>query len=333
MVIALKRAARRQVLRAGVCAALLPRELFAQGAKFPQRPVKLVVPSPPGGGPDFVARLVAQLLSQRWAQQVFVENVAGASGQVGTQAVVRAAPDGHTLLFSPPTPITIAENFEPRPAYDARRDLATAGLIGRNPALIVIHSAVKAGTLREFVALARAQPKKMFFGSPGQGNALHLIAEIVCREAGIELTHVPYKGSGPAVLGLLGGEVQLLVQSAEAVKEHVKGGRLRALATLEATRLEAFPEVPTLTEAGFTNPGIVNWYGVFMPAATPKETQEFLERELLALGKDATFVRRMKEMSFDPLAVGAQEFNRMMAAERPHWAAAIKSAGIDTRKN
>lgn len=323
---------RRRALAGGAALVASP-WVRAQGARFPARPVKLIVPSPPGGGPDIVARLVATLWSQRFGQQVVVENIAGASGQVGTQAVVRAAPDGHTLLFSPPTPITIAENFEPKPVYEARRDLATAGLLGRNPALLVINSNVKATTLREFVALAKAEPKKLFFGSPGQGNALHLIAEIVCARSGIEMTHVPYKGSGPAVVGLLGGEVQLLVQSAEAVKEHIRSGRLRALATLESTRLEAFPEVPTLAEAGLSNLDIMNWYGVFMPAATPRETQEFLERELLALAKDATFVRRMKEMSFDPVAYGAQEFNRMMAAERPQWTAAIKAAGIATRKD
>ncbi len=323
--------ARRRVLRSGLALAAAP--AFAQAPRFPTRPVKLVVPSPPGGGPDHVARLVATIWSQRIGYQVVVENIAGASGQVATLGVVRAAPDGHTLLFSPPTPITVADNFEPRPAYDARRDLATAGLVGRNPAVLVINSNVKASTLRELVALARAEPKKLNFGSPGLGNTLHLIAEIVCANAGMQMTHVPYKGSGPAVVGLLGGEVQMLVQSAESVKEHVKSGRLRALATLESNRLEAFADVPTLAEAGLSNLDIVNWYGVFMPAATPRETQDFLEREVLALAKDATFLRRMREMSFDPMVLPAQDFNRMMAAERPQWTAAIKAAGIDTKKN
>lgn len=323
---------RRRAL-AGAAALAAASGVRAQGARFPARPVKLVVPSPPGGGPDHVARLVAHQWSQRFGQQVVVENIAGASGQVATQGVVRAAPDGHTLLFSPPTPITVADNFEPRPPYDARRDLVTAGLVGRNPALLVINSSVKAATLRELVALAKAEPKKLFFGSPGLGNTLHLIAEIVCAKAGMQMTHVPYKGSGPAVVGLLGGEVQMLVQSAESVKEHIKTGRLRALATLESARLEAFPEVPTLAEAGLANLDIVNWYGVFMPAATPREVQEFLERELLALGKDAAFVRRMKDMSFDPIVMSARDFTRLMDAERPQWAAAIKAAGIGTKKD
>ena len=306
---------------------------FAQTAKYPSRPVKLIVPSPPGGGPDIVGRLVAQHLAQRWGRQVLIENIGGASGQVGALAVVRAAADGYTLLFSPPTPITIAENFEPKPPYDARSDLVGAALIGRNPALIVINSAVKANTLREFIALARAEPNKLFFGSPGLGNALHLIAEIVAVQAGIRMTHVPYKGSGAAVVGLLGGDVQFLVQSAEAVKEHVKSGRLRALATIESSRLEAFPEVPTLAESGLANLNIMNWYGAFMPAATPRELVGFWEQELLAVAQDPAFARRMKEMSFDPVAFGTQEFARMMAAERPQWSAAIKSAGIATRKD
>ena len=323
------------IRRRAVCAAtvlLAASRTFAQAGKYPSRPVKLIVPSPPGGGPDIVGRLVAQLLSQRWGQQVLIENIAGASGQVGALGVVRAAADGYTLLFSPPTPVTIADNFEPKPPYNAQRDLVGVGLIGRNPALIVVNSTVKANTLREFIALAKAEPKKYFFGSPGIGNALHLIAEIVSAQAGIQMTHVPYKGSAPAVVGLIGNEVQFLVQSAEAVKEHVKGGRLKALATIESTRLEAFPEVPTLAESGLANLNIMNWYGAFVPAATPREIVEFWERELLAVAKDPAFIKRMKEMSFDPVAFGSQEFARMMAAERPQWSAVIKSAGIATKK-
>ena len=169
-------------------------------------------------------------------------------------------------------------------------------------------------------------------GSPGLGNALHLIAEIVAVKAGIQMTHIPYKGSGPAVVGLLANDVQFLVQSAEAVKQHVQSGRLRALATIEATRLDAFPDVPTLAESGLANLNIMNWYGVFLPAATPKEIVALWEKELLSLAKDPAFARRMREMSFDPVAFGTAEFARMMAAERVQWSAAIKAAVIDTKK-
>ena len=161
--------------------------------------------------------------------------------------------------------------------------------------------------------------------SPGIGNALHLIGEIVAVQAGIQMTHVPYKGSGPAVAGLLANDVQFLVQSAEAVRQHVQSGRLRALATIESTRLEAFPEVPTLAGSGLTNLNIMNWYGVFMPAATPRDVVDFWERELLLIAKDPAFVKRMREISFDPIAFGAQEFTRMMAAERPQWCHACRA--------
>jgi tripartite-type tricarboxylate transporter receptor subunit TctC len=325
---------RRRLLNAGLAigGALATPAGFAQG-KYPSRPMRMIVPSPPGGGPDIVGRLVAQHLTQRWGQQVLIENIGGASGQVGILTVTKAPADGYTLAFSAPTPITIGDNFEPKPPYNAQRELVGAALIGRNPALIVINSQLKANNLREFIALAKAEPKKINMSSPGIGNALHLIAEILSVQAGIQMTHVPYKGSGPAVVGLLANDVQFLVQSAEAVKQHVQSGRLRALATLESTRLEAFPNVPTLAEAGLTNLNIMNWYGVFLPSATPKEIVETWEKELLSIAKDPGFIKRMHEMSFDPVAFGTQEFARMMAAERPQWTAAIKAAGIDTKKN
>jgi tripartite-type tricarboxylate transporter receptor subunit TctC len=300
--------------------------------RYPGQTIKFIVPSPPGGGPDFVGRLVAQTLSPKLGQAIYVDNVAGASMQVGTQQVARAAPDGYTLLFTPPTPITIADNFEPRPPYNARRDLVPIALIGRNPALVVVNSSVKANTMREFIALAKAEPGKFNFGSPGLGNSLHLSTEMLCQQAGIKLTHIPYKGSGPAVIGLIGGDVQLLVQSAEAVREHVKSGRLRALATLETTRLEAFPNVPTLEEVGLRNLKVMNWYGVFAPAATPPNLVQFWEKELLALPKNAAFAKQMRDMSFDPVAFSGHDFAQMMEVERVQWADIIKSANITTNK-
>jgi len=321
----------RREFCAGLAAmAALPRA-FAQAA-YPAQAIKFIVPSTPGGGPDFVGRLVAQSMSSKLGQSVYVENVAGASQQLGAQQVVRANPDGYTLLFAPPTPITIAENFEPKPPYDARRDLVPIALIGRNPALVVINSGVKANTMQEFIALAKAEPGKLFFGSPGLGNSLHLSAEMLCQQAGIKMTHVPYKGSGPAVIGLIGGDVQMLVQSAEAVREHVRSGRLRALATLETTRLEAFPNVPTLEEAGLQNLKVMNWYGLFAPAATPPAVLQLWEKHLLALAKEPVFAKHMRDMSFDPIAFSGKEFAQMMAVERVQWANIIKSANISTKK-
>ena len=322
---------RRLVQHIGL-GALLPWATLAQTAKYPSRNIRMIVPFPAGGGPDAVARLMAQIFSQRWGQSIVVENIGGASGQIGTQAVVRAAADGYTLLFSPPTPITIAEHFLPKPPYDALHDLSTAGLLGRNPAIIVAPSTLPVRTLNDFIALAKKEPGKYFYGSPGLGHAFHLTTEIIRTQAGIEITHVPYQGSAKAVMGLLSGDVQFLVQSVEAVKEHIRSGRLRALATLETSRLAAFPDVPTLAESGLKPLGIMNWYGAFFPAKTPADIIAFWEKEMLALTKDAAFTDKMRTMSFDPVAYSAQEFKQIMEVERAQWAAVIKNVKVSAQK-
>ena len=274
---------------------------YAQSAKYPSRSIRMIVPFPAAGGPDTVGRLAASILGNKWGQQIVVENMPGASGQIGTNYVVKAPADGYTLLFSPPTPITIAEHFDPKPPYDANRDLIPAALLGRNPAVIVINANVKANTLGEFIALAKREPHKIFYGTPGLGHAFHLISEIIFNKAGIQLTNVPYQGSSPAVMGLLAGDVQFLVQSVESVKEHIKSGKLKVLATLESTRLEAYPDLPTLAESGLGNLDIMNWYGAFFSAKTSPAIIGFWEKELSLLSKDANFQKKMKEMSFDPV--------------------------------
>lgn len=292
----------------------------------------MLIPFPPGGGPDAVGRLIAQTLAARWGQPIVVDNMGGASGQIGTQAAVRAAADGHTLLFSPPTPITIAEHFTPKPAYDVTRDLTPVALIGRNPAVIVCPASLPARTLQELFALARAEPERYFFGSPGQGHAFHLITELLLGKAGVRMTHVPYQGSAKAVVGLMSGDVQMLVQSVEAVREFVRSGRLRALATLEDSRLDALPDVPTLTETGLQPLGIMNWYGAFFPIKTPPAIVAFWENALLELARDPDFRSRMRAMSFDPVAFSSAEFQKIMSVERTQWAAVIKAANVSAQK-
>jgi len=323
---------RRKALASLGAAAMLPFIADAQGQKYPNKTIRMVIPFPAGGGPDSVGRLIAQILGARWGQSIVVDNVAGASGQIGTQAVVRSISDGYTVLFAPPTPITIAEYFLPKPSYDIAQDLTPVALIGRNPAVIVVPSSVPAQNLTEFFALAKKDPSKYFYGSPGLGHAFHLTTEIIMGQVGVHLTHVPYQGSAKAVMGMLSGDIQFLVQSVESVKEHIKSGRLRALATLENTRLAAFPDLPTLTESGFPALGIMNWYGAFFSSKTPTDVVSFWEKELLSLAKDTAFNKKMTEMSFDPVVYGAQEFKRIMAVERTQWAAVIKTTQISTQK-
>jgi tripartite-type tricarboxylate transporter receptor subunit TctC len=297
-------------------------------AQYPSRPIKLVSPFPPGGGVDIVSRLVAQGLSARLGQPTLLENIAGASGTIGVQTVVRAAPDGYTLLFGSPSTITIAENFVANPAYNPGRDLMPVALVGRYFAMLVINPSVQASSLRQFVALARANPKKFFYGTPGHGHAFHLMTELFAREAGIEMVHVPFRGSGPGLVALLAGDIQFMVQSSGAVKGYLRDARLRALATLESSRVEALPDVPTLAESGLANLNIVNWFGVLVPLKTPREIVDRLERELLALEKEPGFVQKMKELDYGPAVLGSREFGQIIENERRQWREVIQAADI-----
>lgn len=297
-------------------------------AQYPSRPVRLVSPFPPGGGVDIVSRLVSQNLSARLGQPFLLENIAGASGTIGVQAVARAAPDGYTLLFGSPSTITIAENFTVNPDYNPGRDLMPVALVGRYFGMIVINPSVQAASLRQFVSLAKANPKKFFYGTPGHGHAFHLMTELFSREAGIQMVHVPFRGSGPGLVALLAGEIQFMVQSSGAVKDYLRDGRLRAIATLESSRVEALPDVPTLAESGLANLNIINWFGVFVPTKTAQEIVGRLERELLVLEKEPAFVQKMKELSYDPVVRGSQELARIIERERQQWRTVIQTAGI-----
>lgn len=296
--------------------------------KFPSKPIRMIVPSAPGGGLEIAARQVALHLTNRVGQQVLIDNIAGASQQLGTNTMVRAAPDGHTLLFTASTPITIAENFEPKPPYDARKDIAGIVMVARNPGIFVINPNVKANNMQEFVALAKSQPGKMNFGTPGTGHVFHLVTELMLRNAGVELAHIPYKGSAPGVLALLAGDIHFMLQSPEAVREHMRAGKLRALATLEPQRLEQYPDVPTLAESGQKPINVSIWYGVLAPSKTPPAIMSQLERELLAVANMPEFTAKMREMNFEPLAVGSKEFQSRMNEEFELWPGIVKSIGV-----
>ena len=191
-----------------------------------------------------------------------------------------------------------------------------------------MHPKVNAGTLGEFIALAKANPKKYFYGTSGNGHAFHMLTELVSRQAGIEMVAVPYKGNGPAQTGMLSGDVQVMVAASGAVRAHVQAGRMKALATLQSTRLDSFPDVPTLAEAGLSNLNIINWFAVFTPMRTPREIQNRLEQDLLALQKDAGFTQKVRELDFGPVGLGSKEFASLLEGERKRWRDIIQAAGI-----
>ena len=314
------------VLRtAGTCLGILA---FSAAAQYPVKPVKLMSPFPPGGGTDIVARQTAQSLSARLGQAVVVESQAGAGGLIATQAVARATPDGYTILFGVPSTITIAENFTRNPDYNPARDLAPIATVASYFTLLLVNPKVNANTLGEFITLVKANPKKFFYGTSGNGHAFHMLTELVSRQAGIEMIAVPYKGNGPAQTGMLAGDVQVMVAASGAVRSHVQSGRMKALATLQSTRLESFPDVPTLAEAGLANLNIVNWFAVFTPIKTPRDIQGRLEQELLGMQKDPGFTEKVKGLDFGPVGLGSQEFGALLEGERKRWRDIIQAAGI-----
>ena len=300
---------------------------------YPTKAVRLIVPAEPGGGLDIPARSVAQGLSQRFGQTVFVENVVGAAQQLGVLALVKAPADGYTILYGGSTPITIAGNFDPKPPYDARRELIGVAVVARNPRLIVISPDVKASTLTDFFALARQQPGKFFYGSPGIGHSFHLLTELLSTQAGIKMTHVPYKGSAPANRGMLGGEVQFLIQSPEAVAPFLKAGKMRALATLDHTRLESLPDVPTLSQAGAKDLDFEEgWHGIYAPAKTPRDVLAVIEREVMGLVKNPEFAATMKAMNFVPVGSGMQDIAKRLETEFRVWPEVVKAANIESSR-
>lgn len=301
---------------------------FSVAAQYPVKPVKLMSPFPPGGGTDIVARQTAQGLSQRLGQPVVIESQAGAGGLIATQTVARAAPDGYTILFGVPSTITIAENFTKNTDYNPARDLAPIATVASYFTLLMVHPKVPANTLAEFIALAKANPKKFFYGTSGNGHAFHMLTELVSKQAGIEMVAVPYKGNGPAQAGMLAGDVQLMVAASGAVKSLVQSARVRALATLQSTRLDSFPDVPTLGESGLSDLNIVNWFAVFTPIKTPREIQGRLEQELLAMQKDPGFTEKVKALDFGPFGLGSKEFATLLEGERKRWRDIIQAAGI-----
>ena len=300
---------------------------------YPTKAVRLIVPAEPGGGLDIPARSVAQGLSQRFGQTVFVENVVGAAQQLGVLALVKAPADGYTILYGGSTPITIAGNFDPKPPYDARRELIGVAVVARNPRLIVISPDVKASTLTDFFALARQQPGKFFYGSPGIGHSFHLLTELLSTQAGIKMTHVPYKGSAPANRGMLGGEVQFLIQSPEAVAPFLKAGKMRALATLDHTRLESLPDVPTLSQAGAKDLDFEEgWHGIYAPAKTPRDVLSVIEREIMGLVKNPEFAATMKAMNFVPVGSGMPDIAKRLETEFRVWPEVVKAANIESSR-
>ena len=317
---------RRRFLHAAAGAAALPlRSRMARAENYPARPVRIIVGFPAGGPQDIHARLIGQWLSERLGQQFLIENRSGAGGNVGAEAVVNSTPDGHTLLLCGP-PNTISATLYTNLKFDFRRDIVPVAAISRVPLVVEVNPALPARTIPEFIAYAKANPGKINIASAGNGTPQHVSAELFKMMTGVNLQHVPYRGSAPALTDLLGGQVQAMIETTPASLEHIRTGRLRGLAVTTATRSEALPDLPTV---GDFVPGYEasSWYGIGAPKDTPAEVVDRLNREINAALADPKIKTRLAELGGKVLPGSPAEFQKMIADEIDKWAKVIKFSG------
>lgn len=265
-----KSLARRALLAGMAAAAVLGMTGPVLAQDYPNKVIKLVVPYPPGGATDVIGRVMAQKLSVALGQQVVVDNRAGAAGSIGAAAVAAAPADGYTLLMGAMTSHSISAALNPKVAtFDMDKSFAPVAIVGTVPLVFVVNPSIKASTLAEFIALAKSRPTPLSFASAGNGSPQHLAGEMFQRTAGVQMLHVPYKGSGPAMTDLMGGQVDSMIETAPAAQSHIKAGKLRAIAAASAQRIATLPEVPTATEAGLKGFEVSSMFGIAAPAGTP----------------------------------------------------------------
>jgi len=318
---------RRNFLHLAAGAAALPTvSRFAFAQTYPSRPVRLIVPFAPAGGSDITARLMGQWLSERLAQPFIIENRPGAGSNIATEAVVRAAADGYTLLYVT-TANAINATLYDKLNFNFIRDIAPVATISRNTYVMLVHPSMPAKTVPEFIAYAKAHPRKINMASAGTGSPPHVCGELFKMMAGVDLLHLPYRGGGPALTDLLGGQVQVYFATTVASIEYIRAGRLRALAVTTATRSDALPDIPTVAE--FV-PGYEasSWYGVGAPKATPAEIVEKLNKEINAGLADAKLKARLADLGGDVLALSPADFGKLIADETEKWGNVIRALNI-----
>jgi len=318
---------RRKFLHLAAGAAALPAvSRIAWAQAYPTRPVRIIVSFAPAGSSDIVARLMGQWLSERLGQPFVIENRPGAGGNIGTEAVVRASPDGYTLLIVGGWNAINATLYD-KLSFNFIRDIAPVAGIHREPYVIAVHPSVPAKTVPEFIAYAKANPGKVTMASGGIGAPSHVSGELFKMMAGVNLVHVPYRGGGPAVTDLLGGQVQVMFAPTPPSIEHIRSGKLRALAVTTATRSDALPDIPTVGE--FV-PGYEasNWYGVGIPKNTPAEIVDKLNKEINAGLADPKIKARLAVLGVTPLVVSPANFGKLIADETEKWGKVIRATNI-----
>ena len=293
---------------------------------WPSRPVHIVVPYTPGTGADILARVLGPKLADRWKAAVVTDNKPGATGNIGADFAAKAAPDGYTLLLTA-TSFTTNPALKPAP-FDPVADFAPIALVATGALGVYINPQVPAKNMREFVALVKSQPGKLYYSSPGNGGPQHLAMELLKLETGMDIIHVPYKGAAGAITDLVGGQVQAMISALQTVAPHVKNGRLRMLAVMSSHRAEAFPEVPTLKEAGLPDLEVETWYAMFAPAGTPTAIVGRANRDVNELLKEADVREVLAKQGLEPAGGTPDALGTRVKRELANWTRVVKAAGI-----
>jgi tripartite-type tricarboxylate transporter receptor subunit TctC len=297
------------------------------GQSYPNRPVRFIVPFAPGGSTDTLARTVGQKLGEALGEQVVVDNRSGGNGNIGTDLVAHAAPDGYTILLGYIANLAIGPSLYAKLPFDPVKDLAPVTQLAVAPNILVVHPSVPAKNFKEFIAYAKANPQKVNFASAAVASPGHLAGELLNHAAGIHMQHVPYKGSGQAVVDLVGGQVQVMVSGMSSVMPHIKAGRLRALAVTGAQRSPAVPDIPTIAESGFPKFEATAWYGVLVPARTPKAVVTRLHDEIVRALKMPDVKERLESVGFEIVGSTPEAFGAYIKSEIVKWAPVVKASG------
>jgi tripartite-type tricarboxylate transporter receptor subunit TctC len=307
--------------------AALPLAARAQPADYPSRPVRVIVPFSPGGAVDGPMRAIAEQMGRRLKQQVIIENRPGAGATIGSEAIAKSAPDGYNLLLASQTNAISATLYAGRLAFNPIDDFAGISLLGREPGVLVVHPSLPANSIAELVALAKKEPGKLNYASSGNGSGQHLFMAMFASMSGIQIVHVPYKGSGQAINDLLAGTVPMAMPGAAAMVKHIRAGKLRALATTGRARAAQLPEVPTLAESGFPGYEAYVWMGLLAPKGTPRPIVELLQREAKAALATPEVAGYMNEAGIESVGGTPEQMEAFLREERDRWARIVKETG------
>jgi tripartite-type tricarboxylate transporter receptor subunit TctC len=301
----------------------------AQTPAYPTKPIRFVVPFPPGGGNDTIARLIGQRLAASLGQQVVIDNRAGAGGVIGAEAVARSPADGYTMLLAGVATFGIGPNLRRKIPYDPVRDFDAVSLIASAPLLVVVHPSLPVKSVKELIAFAKARPGQINYASNGVGASSHLAVELFNIMTGTRLVHIPYKGLSQALTDVLAGQVPVMFSSAVAMLPHVKSGKVRAIAMTGDRRSPAIPAIPTVIEAGVPGYETGSWYGVVVPAGTPKAAVSRLAQEIVAITKSPEITARLVDEAVIPVASSPEAFAAHIRSELARWAKVIRAANIE----